>query len=194
MDTVTDALDQATTVDVFTRPVPQSTAARVRFLLAQERTPNRAAAARALAGRLGVTQRTVERWRDGVRKRPPTDLDRAIAEEVRRRWQPRVRRRATTAAAATGGITIALRGRFGYANGTGQTDEARVRRLNVHLPPGDAAALLDRMRAGATERELRDALAEALRTTYFQDGGRRAGQLSAVELTDLDTIQLRLHT
>lgn len=192
MDTVTDALDQATTAQVFTRPMPRSTAARVRFLLAQERTPNRAAAARALAARLGVTQRTVERWRDGLRKQPPPALDRALTDLVRQQWQPRVRRRAADAAAATGGITIAVRGTFGYTADTGTTDESRMRRITHHLAPDVAADLLARARAGASEDELRRVLADALRDAYFRDGGRRAHQLRVVELTHVDSLQMRL--
>ncbi|NUU25515.1 MAG: terminal protein TpgA1 [Streptomycetaceae bacterium] len=191
MDTVSGALDQAATVEVFTRTMPKTTGARVRYLLAQEHNPNRAAAARAVAARLGVTQRTVERWRDGLRKTPPPALAQAIAEEVRQRWQPKVRQRAIDAARANG-ITVAIRGTFGYTADTGTTDEARERRISRQLGPDHAAVLLDLLQDNAPEHQLRQALADALRADYFQDGGRRAHQLTAVELTSISSVQLRL--
>ncbi|UXY17354.1 helix-turn-helix domain-containing protein [Streptomyces cynarae] len=85
MGQIEQGLEQA----LRTRPVPSSTEARLRFLLATHK-----GSTRKVAVVLGVSQRTVQRWvtkRPGAR-RPPGSLHvRAIEEAVLARWQPRVR-------------------------------------------------------------------------------------------------------
>ncbi|MGR6998888.1 telomere-protecting terminal protein Tpg [Yinghuangia aomiensis] len=124
---------------------------------------------RAVAARLGVTQRTVERYLAGTRKSPRKPLLEALEREVRKSWQPRVRKRARRQAAATG-ITVELRARFGYASAAGSTDDPRLRRLTQHLPGEYAARLIEAQDTGATDRELRAIVAEGLQEVYFKDG------------------------
>lgn len=178
-----DSLDQAET-QTFTRPIPTSARARVKFLVKHER-----GSTRAVAERLGVSQRTVERYLTGQLKRPRRDLASRLAAEVRRDWQPRVRDRAKKRAASSGGIVIETRARFGFTAAPGSTDDSRVRRITQHLPPAYAARLFDAQARGAGETELRAIAAEGLQEQYFKDGGRRAPDL-AVEFTDIDYVEL----
>lgn len=63
-----------------TRPVPSSTEARLRFLLAAHR-----GSTRKVAAVLGVSQRTVQRWvtkKPGVRRPPGPPQVQAIEEAV----------------------------------------------------------------------------------------------------------------
>ncbi len=79
-------------VNTATRPIPKSARARMRFLVKVE-----GGSTAAVAARLGVTQRTVERYLKGTLPRPRKDLAARLEREVRRDWQPRVRQRAKKA-------------------------------------------------------------------------------------------------
>ena len=92
----------------------------------------------------------------------------------------------------TGGIIIDTRARIGYTAPIGSTDEDRLRHLTVALPPQYAARLFDAQAAGATDQQLREITAEGLKEVYFQDGGRRAGQLEEVRFTDIDHLDFDL--
>jgi transcriptional regulator with XRE-family HTH domain len=179
--TLGDGLDKAT-ANTLTRPVPKSAQAQMRFLVKQEK------GTRAVAGLLGVSQRTVERYLTGEIKRPRKDLAARLAAEVRRRWQPRVRERARQHAATTGGIVIETRARFGFTAAPGSTDDARVRLITQALPPDYAARLFDAQAAGAGEDQLRAIAAEGLQEIYFKDRGRRAQGLR-VDFTDIDYVE-----
>ncbi|WP_435839226.1 telomere-protecting terminal protein Tpg [Streptodolium elevatio] len=120
----------------------------------------------------------------GTRKSPRKPRREALEHEVRKSWQSRVRKRARRQAAA-GGITVELRGRFGYFSAAGSTDDPRMRRLTQHLPPDYAARLLEAQDAGASDRELRGIVAEGLQEVYYKDSGNRAQGLE-VELLDID--------
>lgn len=183
MGEIGDALARAA-ANTATRPIPKSAGARMRFLLKAEK-----GSTRALAARLGVTQRTVERYLKGTFRRPRADLAARLEREVRKDWQPRVRRRAETRAASSGGIVIETRARFGFTAAPGSTDDGRIRRITQHLPPAYAARLFDAQASGATEQQLRRIAAEGLQEVYFKDGGRRASGLE-VEFTDIDYIEL----
>lgn len=178
-----DSLDKAA-ANTFTRALPKSAQARMRFLVKHEKGSTRAAAAR-----LGVSQRTVERYLTGQFKRPRKDLADRLADEVRKAWQPRVRDRARKRAASSGGIVIETRARFGFTAAPGTTDDGRIRRITQHLPPAYAARLFDAQTAGAPEQELRRIAAEGLQEIYFKDAGRRADGL-LVEFTDIDYVEL----
>ncbi|MFJ3819278.1 telomere-protecting terminal protein Tpg [Streptomyces sp. NPDC090056] len=170
----------------FTRPVPKSAGAQVRYLVKQHK-----GSTRDVAALLGVSQRTVERYvRDQI-KRPRPELAEKMAAEVRRRWQPQIRAKARKAAATSAGLMVDVRARFGFTAPVGTTDDARMRHLTLALPPHHAARLLDAQDAGATDRELQQATAEALGEMYFRDGGHRAHDLQ-VELTDIEQIQFEL--
>ncbi|MEV5428072.1 XRE family transcriptional regulator [Streptomyces sp. NPDC052701] len=184
MGTVGDGLDAALQ-KAFTRPIPKSAGAQMRYLVRQ------LGSTRAVAGLLGITQRTVERYVKDRIKKPRPDLARRMEHEVRKRWQPRVRARARQAAATGGGIVIDTRARFGYTAAPGTTDDARLRHLTVALPPQYAARLFEAKDAGGTEQQLRDIAAEGLQEIYFRDGGRRAHGLE-VEFTDVEHLEFDL--
>ncbi|MFJ9121283.1 telomere-protecting terminal protein Tpg [Streptomyces sp. NPDC102394] len=155
----------------------------------EKATANTFQGTRAAAGTLNISQRTVERYLTGQIKRPRPELAARLTEEVRRRWQPRVRSRARYKAATTGGITIETRARFGFTAAPGSTDDASIRLITQHLPPHYAARLLDAHTAGATDRQLQDLTAEGLQEIYFKDRGQRAPSLQ-VAFTDIDYIEL----
>jgi transcriptional regulator with XRE-family HTH domain len=180
---IEDALARAA-ANTATRPIPKSAGAQMRFLLKAEK-----GSTRALAARLGVTQRTVERYLKGTFRRPRRDLAARLGQEVRRSWQPRVQQRAKKRAASRGGITVETRARFGFTAAPGSTDDARMRRVTQHLPPVYASRLFDAQAAGATEQQLQAIAAEGLQEIYFKDRGRRAQGLE-VEFTDIDYIEL----
>ena len=145
---------------------------------------------RAVAQELGVSQRSVERYRKGERKHPPKAITDRINDAVRARWQPQVRKRRRKQAAAATGITVETRARFGYTAPIGTTDDGRFRRLTVHLPPAYAQRLFDARDAGASDQEMRVIIAEGFKDVYFQDGGSRAMGLSDVEINDIDYLDL----
>jgi hypothetical protein len=175
---IDDALQRADQ-EAFTREPPKSLQARINFLMGKLKTT------RAVAAELGVSQRSVERYRTGARKKPPKDITDRIDAAVRARWQPQVRQRRRRQAASTTGITVETRARFGCTAPIGTTDDGRMRRLTVHLPPEYANRLFDAQQQGASDQQLRAIVAEGLQEIYFKDGGRRADNLE-VEFTDID--------
>lgn len=178
MGDIDDALTRAE-AEGFTRNPPKTPLAQMRLLLRANK-----GSTKAVAQRLGVSQRTVERYLAGQRKTPRPPLAAALAHEVAKVWQPRIRARRRQAATRTG-ITIETRARFGYTAPIGTTDDPRLRRLTVHLPPEHARLLLEAQQRGADEQEMRDIVARGLQEIYFQDRGTRAQQLQ-VALTDID--------
>lgn len=183
MGDIEDAIERADR-EGFTREPPRTLKGRIGFLLRQLKT------AKAVAAELGVTADSVNRYRRGARKHPPQDIADRIDAAVRARWQPQVRRRRREQAATTTGITIETRARFGYTAPIGTTDDGRVRRLTVHLPPAYAQRLFDARDRGAGDQQMRRIIAEGLRDVYFQDGGSRATGLSDVTFTDIDYLDL----
>ncbi|GHF00676.1 hypothetical protein GCM10014715_66070 [Streptomyces spiralis] len=121
-----------------------------------------------------------------------SDLAARLKHEVKKRWQPQIRAKARQKAATTDGIVIDTRARIGYTAPIGSTDEDRLRHLTVALPPQYAARLFNAQEQGATDQELREIAAEALKEVYFQDNGRRAGQLEEVRITDIEHLQFEL--
>ncbi|MFD7233602.1 telomere-protecting terminal protein Tpg [Streptomyces sp. NPDC059881] len=180
-----DRLDQAVQ-KAFTRPIPKSAPAQMRYLVKQLK------GTKAVAQMLRVSQRTVERYVKDQIKKPRKDLAARLEAEVRARWQPQIRARAREAAATTGGIVIDTRARLGYAAPIGSTDDSRIRHLTVALPPQYAARLFDAQQQGAGDRELQDIAAEGLKEIYFQDRGRRAGDLEEVRFTDVEHLEFDL--
>ncbi|WP_031021835.1 telomere-protecting terminal protein Tpg [Streptomyces sp. NRRL WC-3795] len=184
MGIIGDGLDRALQA-AFTRPIPKSAGAQMRYLVKQLK------GTRAVAALLGVSQRTVERYVKDQIRRPRADLAQRLEDAVRQRWQPRVRERARKQAAASTGLVIRTRARFGFTAAPGTTDDARIRDLSLALPPHHAARLFDAQDAGADERQLRALAAEALGEMYFRDGGRRAAGLH-VEFTDVEQAEFDL--
>ncbi|MFD6972100.1 telomere-protecting terminal protein Tpg [Streptomyces sp. NPDC059949] len=182
MGDVDDALERADR-ETFTREPPKTLKGRINFLMGKLKST------KAVAQELGVSRRSVERYRTGERKTPPKEITDRIDAAVRARWQPRVRGRRRQQAATATGITVETRARFGYTAPVGTTDDGRMRRLTVHLPPAYAQRLFDAQQQGADDGRLRAIVAEGLQEVYFKDGGRRADHLE-VELTDIDYIDV----
>lgn len=180
-----DGLDKAVQ-KAFTRPVPKSAGAQMRYLVKQLK------GTKAVAQMLRVSQRTVERYvKDQIRK-PRPELAARLESEVRKRWQPQIRAKAREKAVNTEGIVIDTRARLGYTAPIGTTDQDRIRHLTVALPPRHAARLFEAQEQGAGDDRLREIVAEALKETYFQDGGRRAGSLEEVRFTDIEHLEFDL--
>ncbi|MBQ1099204.1 XRE family transcriptional regulator [Streptomyces sp. b94] len=177
---------EAAVQKAFTRPVPKSAGVQMRYLV------RRLKGTRPVAGLLGITQRTVERYVKNEIKKPRPELAARLECEVRKRWQPQIRAEARRRAATTGGIVIDTRARIGYTAPVGTTDDARVRHLTVALPPQHAARLFDAQQAGAGEQRLRQITAEGLKEVYFQEGGRRAGALEEIRFMDVEQIEFEL--
>ncbi|GEK04470.1 helix-turn-helix transcriptional regulator [Streptomyces sp. 1-11] len=184
MGLVSDGLDRAVH-KAFTRPIPKSAGAQMRYLVKQLK------GTRQVAALLGVSQRTVERYVKDQIRRPRPDLAERLADAVRARWQPRIREQARKKAATSTGIVIDTRARFGFTAAPGSTDDARIRHLTLALPPAFAARLFDAQQAGASEQQLREITAEGLGETYFRDSGRRAHGLE-VEFTDVEQLDFDL--
>lgn len=145
MAEIEDAIERADR-ESFTREPPKTLKGRINYLLKQ------LGSAKAVAAELGITADSVNRYRRGARKHPPTDITSKIDDAVRVRWQPQVRKRRRNQAAATGGITVETRARFGYTAPVGTTDDGRFRRLTVHLPAAYAQRLFDARDAGPATR------------------------------------------
>ncbi|MEO3978120.1 helix-turn-helix domain-containing protein [Streptomyces sp. CAU 1734] len=161
-----------------TRPVPSSTEARLRFLLAVHQ-----GSTRKVAAVLGVSQRTVQRWvarKPGARRPPGSAQARAIEEAVLARWQPRVRTRRRAQAEADG-FVFHTRARFGFAASAGSSDDPRVRWITQDLPGEVARELF----AAQDEKQQLVILARALGHAYFRDGGRRGHGLH-IAFTDVE--------
>ncbi|WP_331735547.1 helix-turn-helix domain-containing protein (plasmid) [Streptomyces althioticus] len=184
MGIVGDSLNRAVQ-QAFTRPIPKSAGAQMRYLVKQLK------GTRAVAEMLGVSQRTVERYVKDQIRRPRADLAQRLADAVRQRWQPRVRAEARRRAATSTGVVVDVRARFGFTAAPGTTDDARIRHITLALPPQHAARLFNAQDAGASEQQLRGLAAEALGEVYFRDGGRRAHGLD-VELTDIEQLEIDL--
>ncbi|MDX2855315.1 telomere-protecting terminal protein Tpg [Streptomyces scabiei] len=180
-----DGLDKAVQ-KAFTRPAPKSAGPQMRYMVKQ------LGGTKAVAELLGMSQRQVERYVAGKARKPRADLAARLEREVTKRWQPQIRAKARQKAATTGGIVIDARARMGYTAPVGSTDQDRIRHLTVALPPRYAARLFDAQEAGATDQELKEIAAEALKEVYFQDGGRRAGSLEEVRFTDVEHLEFDL--
>ncbi|MGW1506994.1 telomere-protecting terminal protein Tpg [Streptomyces mirabilis] len=183
MGEIEDAIERADR-ESFTHEPPKTLKGQIGYLMKQLKST------RAVAQEIGVSQRSVERYRKGERKHPPKHIADKIDAAVRSRWQPLVRKRRRKQAAATGGITVETRARFGYTAPVGTTDDGRFRRLTVHLPPTYAQRLFDARDTGASDQQMREIIAEGFKEIYFQDGGGRAMGLSDVEINDIDYLDL----
>jgi len=183
-DSIGDGLDRALE-GAFTRPIPKSAQAQMKYLVRQLK------GTRAAAQVLGISQRTVERYVKGQLKRPRRDLRDRMEREVRKRWQPQVRARAKKRAASTDGLVVFTRARFGFTAAPGTTDDARIRDITQALPPEFADRLFTARDQGATEHQLQRIAAEGLAQMYFRANNTRAHGLD-VEFTDVEQIEIEL--
>lgn len=156
---IDDAIERADR-ESFTRQPPKTLKGQIGFLLKQM------GSAKAVARELGVTADSVNRYRRGARKHARADVAAKIDDAVRQRWQPLVRKRRQRQAAASGGITVETRARFGYTAPVGTTDDGRFRRLTVHLPPPTHnASSTPATQAPATTRCARSSPKDSKRST-----------------------------
>ncbi|MBV9022854.1 MAG: XRE family transcriptional regulator [Streptomycetaceae bacterium] len=179
MGDIDDALRRAE-YEAVTKAPPKTPLAQMRLLMRAEK-----GSTKAVAQRLGISRRQVERYLAQKAKHPRSALRDALTREVKKAWQPRVRAQARKKAATTGGITIETRARFGYTAPIGTTDDPRMRRLTVHLPAEYARYLFNAQQAGVSDRQLRQIVAEGLQEVYFKGNGARAQGLE-VAITDID--------
>ncbi|WP_405504711.1 telomere-protecting terminal protein Tpg [Streptomyces anulatus] len=185
MGPIGESLNRAT-AQHFTRPLPHSPAAQLRYLLKLDKgKPHRVAA------RLNISPRTVQRYLNGQSLRPRPALASRLRQEVEAHWQPRARNHAAARQAAVAGLTVETRATFGYTAARGTTDESRPRRLTQRLTPEYATPLLQAHAQGAGEHRLAQLVAAGLQDSYFQDGGHRATGLR-VELHQIDYIDIRI--
>ncbi|MFI1169283.1 telomere-protecting terminal protein Tpg [Streptomyces sp. NPDC020801] len=184
VDSLGDSLDRALE-GAFTRRIPQSAQAQMKYLVKQLKGTKAAAQA------LGISQRTVERYVVGKLKRPRRELRERIEREVKKRWQPQVRAKARQKAASTGGLVVSTRARFGFTAAPGTTDDARIRDITQALPPVYADRLFTAREQGATEQQLQQIAAEGLAQMYFRANNTRAHGLG-VEFTDIEQIGIEL--
>lgn len=183
-NSVGECLDQALE-EAFTRRIPQSAQAQMKYLVKQLK------GTKAAAELLGVSQRTVERYVVGKLKRPRRELRERIEREVKRRWQPQIRAKAKKRAASSSGIVVPTRATFGFAAAPGTTDDPRDRDINQALPPEFADLLFAARDAGATEDQLRQIAADGLAKMYFRANDTRAAGLG-VKFTVVEHIEIHL--
>ncbi|MFF3177976.1 telomere-protecting terminal protein Tpg [Streptomyces sp. NPDC057900] len=184
VDSLGDSLDRALE-GAFTRRIPQSAQAQMKYLVKQ------LTGTKAAAQALGISQRTVERYVSGKLKRPRQDLRGRLEREVKKRWQPQIRAKARKKAASTGGLVVSTRARFGFESAGGTTDDARIRDITQALPPQYADKLFSAREQGATEDQLRQIAADGLARMYFRANNTRAHGLD-VEFTDVERLDIEL--
>ncbi|WP_331722424.1 telomere-protecting terminal protein Tpg [Streptomyces anulatus] len=158
---------------VFTRPAPKSAKAQVKFLLTRAK-----GSTKALAERLGVSRRTVERYRAGKLTTPQKRLQAALVEETESEWQPQVRAQAREQAATSGGMMVRVVAYFGFT-ATGSSDDGRIRHITTPISPTYAQQILQLQASGATEEELHPIVAQAITESYFTEWGALADGLRA---------------
>ncbi|MFK0223930.1 telomere-protecting terminal protein Tpg [Streptomyces vinaceus] len=169
---------------VFTRPAPKSAKAQMKFLLTRVK-----GSTKALAERLGVSRRTVERYRAGTLTTPQKRLQAALVEETESEWQPQVRAQVREQASTTSGMMVDVTAYFGFV-GKGSSDDGRERSITTDISPTYAKQILELQAAGATEEDLHPLVAEAITESYFTEWGTRAKGLRA-DFTHVVAIEFR---
>ncbi|GAB2991503.1 hypothetical protein GCM10023080_066560 [Streptomyces pseudoechinosporeus] len=180
---VLDALKRAER-KVFTRPAPKSAKAQVEFLYTRAKQSTKA-----LAEQLGVSTRTVQRYRAGQQTKPQKRLQATLVEATESQWQPQVRARARERAATSSGMMVEVTAYFGFTC-TGSSDDGRERTITTPISPTYAAEILRLQEAGATEEDLHPVVAEAITESYFTEWGTRADGLQA-DFTDVQSIDFQ---
>ncbi|MFE6274330.1 telomere-protecting terminal protein Tpg [Streptomyces goshikiensis] len=168
----------------FTRPAPKSAKAQMKFLLTRAK-----GSTKALAERLGVSRRTVERYRAGTLTAPQKRLQAALVEETESEWQPQVRAQAREQASTTSGMMVDVTAYFGFV-GKGSSDDGRERSITTDISPTYAKQILELQAAGATEENLHPLVSEAITESYFTEWGTRAKDLRA-DFTHVVSIEFR---
>ncbi|MGC0361238.1 transcriptional regulator with XRE-family HTH domain [Streptomyces sp. SAI-124] len=153
---------------LFTRPAPKSARAQMKFLLTRAK-----GSTTAVAERLGVSRRTVERYRSGAARKPQRRLQEALVQETEAQWQPQVEAQARQRAVTSGRLVISCRAFFGFGP-EGSSDAGRVRDIMTAVSPMHADLILAARESGAMDDELHELVAEAMADAYFRRG-RAAG-------------------
>ncbi|MGW8604480.1 telomere-protecting terminal protein Tpg [Streptomyces sp. NPDC055893] len=180
---VLEALAQAER-KVFTLPAPKSAKAQVKFLLTRAK-----GSTKALAERLGVSRRTVERYRAGTLTTPQKRLQAVLVEEIESEWQPQVRAQVRERASTTSGMMVDVTAYFGFVD-KGSSDDGRERSITTDISPTYAKQILELQAAGATDEDLHPLVAEAITESYFTEWGTRAKGLRA-DFTHVVSIAFR---
>lgn len=158
---------------VFTRPAPKSARAQVKFLLTRAK-----GSTKALAERLGVSRRTVERYRAGRLTTPQKRLQAALVEETESEWQTQVRAQAREQASTSGGMMVHVVAYFGFT-ASGSSDDGRERHITTAISPTYVQQIFQFQASGATEEDLHPVVAQAVTESYFTEWGTRAEGLRA---------------
>ncbi|WP_331720231.1 terminal protein (plasmid) [Streptomyces sp. NBC_00289] len=180
---VLDALKRAER-KVFTRPAPKSAKAQMEFLYTRTKQSTKA-----LAQQLGVSTRTVQRYRAGQQTKPQKRLQATLVEATESQWQPQVRAQARERAATSGGMMVEVTAYFGFTC-TGSSDDGRERTITTPISPTYVKEILRLQEAGATEEDLHPVVAEAITESYFTEWGSRADGLRA-DFTDVQSIDFQ---
>jgi DNA-binding CsgD family transcriptional regulator len=180
---VLDALKRAER-KVFTRPAPKSAKAQMEFLYTRAKKSTKA-----LAEQLGVSPRTVQRYRAGQQTKPQKKLRAALVKETESQWQPQVRAQARERAATSSGMMVEVTAYFGFTC-TGSSDDGRIRTITTPISPTYAKQILQLQEAGATEEDLHPIVAEAITESYFTEWGTRADGLRA-DFTHVQSIDFQ---
>lgn len=179
MSEISDSLTRADEQH-FTRPIPKSAGAQVRFLVKQLKST------KAVASALAISQRTVERYVKNEIKQPKPALAARLEAEVRRRWQPW----SASAPATRRPAPPASSSRPAPASASPRPPAPPTTAACAASPstsPEYASRLFAAQDAGAAESQLRQIAAEGLQEIYFKDNGARATSL-LVEFTDIDYV------
>lgn len=180
---ILDALARAERA-IFTRKIPKSATAQMKFLLTRTKDSTKD-----LAKRLGTSRRTVERYRAGQLKTPQKKLQQALVRETESEWQPQVRAQARERAATFGGMFVECTAYFGF-EANGSSDDGRQRFVSTPISPVYAAEILAAQDRGATEEELHPIVAAAITESYFTDWGTRCDGLKA-NFTDVLALDIQ---
>ncbi|KOG59227.1 telomere-protecting terminal protein Tpg [Streptomyces sp. NRRL WC-3725] len=162
----------------------ESAKAQVKFLLTRAK-----GSTKALAERLGVSRRTVERYRAGKLATPQKRLQAALVEETESEWQPQVRAQAREQASTSSGMRVEVTAYFGFTC-SGSSDDGRIRTITTPISPTYARRIPELQEAGATEEDLHPVVAEAITESYFTEWGTRADGLRA-DFTHVESIDFR---
>jgi len=180
---ILDALARAERA-IFTRKIPKSATAQMKFLLTRTKDSTKD-----LAERLGTSRRTVERYRAGQIKTPQKKLQEALLRETESEWQPQVRAQARERAATSGGMWVECTAYFGF-EANGSSDDGRQRVISAPISPTYAAEILAAQEDGATEEELHPIVAAAITESYFTEWGTIAAGLQA-NFTDVVSLEIQ---
>ncbi|MFD6089915.1 hypothetical protein [Streptomyces chartreusis] len=109
--------------------------------------------ARALAERLGVSPRTVERYRVGQLTNPQKRLRATLLEETGSARNPQARAQVCERASVSGGMMVKMTACFGFTC-SGSSDGGGIRVATTPISPTYALQILDLQEARATEEDL----------------------------------------